>query len=376
MHPVIRGHRWLILTLAIVLASLGLAACGSDNGKPTATSSGVTATATPGVASPATTPESSPTVAASPAAPGETASVSIALDWYPWSNHTGLYMAQATGAFADQGIDPNIYVPSDPTTALQLVAAGQDDFTISYQTDVLIARQQGLDVVSIAALVQHPLNTLMTLQSSGITEPSQLKGKTIGITGVPSDEALLETVLQTAGLTMDDVKTVTVGFDLMPALLGKRVDAIIGAYYVHEAILAQQQGQPVNAINVHEYGVPDYYELVMVTSGAMIRDHADVVQRVVNAVVAGYAAAAANPDQAIDELVKAYPETDAAVEREGIKLIIPLWTDDGTVPFGTQTTERWTAYAGWMRQHDILTADVDATKAFTNAFVEKAHAGT
>lgn len=364
-----RTVRWVTIALLLALAGTLLAACGDDeeNTPAAGQASPVATTAAP--ASPTTA------TSASPAAPGETDKVSIALDWYPWSNHTGLYMAQATGAFADQGIDPNIYVPSDPTTALQLVAAGQDDFTISYQTDVLIARQQGLDVVSVAALVQHPLNTIMTLQSSGITEPSQLKGKTIGMTGVPSDDALLATVLESAGLTLDDVETVTVGFDLMPALLGKRVDAVIGAYYVHEAILAQQQGQPVNAINVEDHGVPDYYELVLVTSGANIRDRADVVQRVVNAIVAGYAAAADNPDQAIDELVKAYPETDATVEREGIDLIIPMWTDDGSVPFGTQTSERWTAFADWMRQHDILTADVDASEAFTNQFVEQAHAG-
>lgn len=369
MHLLTRRHRWLALSLVVLLSSLALAACGGSDAA-TGTPPGAAASPTTSASSPASSPAD-----ASPPAAGEATRVTIALDWYPWSNHSGLYMAQATGAFAEQGIDPNIYVPSDPTTALQLVAAGQDDFTISYQADVLLAREQGLDVVSVAALVQHPLNTIMTLQSSGITEPSQLKGKTVGMTGVASDEAMLATVLQSAGLTLDDVETVTVGFDLMPALLGKRVDAIIGAYYVHEAILAQQQGEPVNAINVHDHGVPDYYELVFVTSGANIRDRSDMVQRVVSAVVAGYAAAAENPDQAIDELVKAYPETDAAVEREGIKLIIPMWTADGSVPFGAQTAERWDAYAAWMRQHDILTTDVDAGEAFNNQFVEHAHAG-
>ncbi|MEI2617727.1 MAG: ABC transporter substrate-binding protein [Thermomicrobiales bacterium] len=368
MHTLIFRQRWIVVAVAALLAGTLFAGCGGN--AATGSPAGSAATTTTSATAPASAPAGSPA-----GTPGEATKVSIALDWYPWSNHTGLYMAQSTGAFADQGIEPNIYVPSDPTTALQLVAAGQDDFTISYQADVLIARQQGLDVVSIAALVQHPLNTIMTLQSSGITEPAQLKGKTIGMAGVPSDDALLKTVLQSAGLTLDDVKTVNVGFDLMPALLGKRVDAIIGAYYVHEAILAQQQGQPVNAINVADFGVPDYYELLLVTSGEMIRDHADVVQRVVNAVVAGYAAAAANPDEAIDQLVKAYPETDAAVEREGIKLIIPMWTDGGKVPFGSQTEERWTSYADWLRQHDILAGDVDVTKAFTNTFIEHAHMG-
>lgn len=354
--------RWVSILLALALVGALAAACGSDDETPTSTTAA------------ASSPEAT-TDAGQSATPTTTDKVSIALDWYPWSNHTGLYMAQATGAFADQGIEANIYVPADPTTALQLVAAGQDDFTVSYQTDVLLAREQGLDVVSVAALVQHPLNSIMTLQSSGITEPSQLKGKTIGMTGVPSDDALLATVLDSAGLTIDDVETVTVGFDLMPALLGKRVDAIIGAYYVHEAILAEQQGQPVNTIDVVDYGVPDYYELVLVTSGEMIRDHADVVQRTITAIVAGYQAATADPERAVDELVKAYPETDAEVERKGIELIIPLWTADGSVAFGTQTEERWVDFAAWMRDHDILTTDIDATEAMTNEFIEHAHAG-
>jgi len=359
---VIQRIRWVSILLVLALVGLLVAACGSDDETPTSTSASA--------ASPEATAEASR--AASPTA---TDKVSIALDWYPWSNHTGLYMAQATGAVADQGIGPNVYVPSDPTTALQLVAAGQDDFTVSYQTDVMLAREQGLDVVSVAALVQHPLNSIMTLQTSGITEPSQLKGKTIGMTGVPSDDAMLATVLDSAGLTIDDVETITVGFDLMPALLGKRVDAIIGAYYVHEAILAEQQGQPVNTIDVVDYGVPDYYELVLVTSGEMIRDHADVVQRTISAIVVGYQAATDDPQRAIDELVKAYPETDAEVERKGIDLIIPLWTADGSVPFGTQTEERWVDFAVWMRDHDILTTDIDATEAMTNEFIEHAHAG-
>jgi putative hydroxymethylpyrimidine transport system substrate-binding protein len=377
----------LVLALVALLAMTALAACGNDAGDATSTPSGAgaaTSVVSPTVGSSSVTPSTSasptgdgaatPTDgSASPVASGDLTKVSLALDWYPWSNHTGLYMAQADGDYAAEGLDPNIYVPSDPTTALQLVAAGQDDFTISYETDVLLARAQGLPVVSIAALVQHPLNSIMTLQSSGITDPSMLKGKTIGITGVPSDEALLKTVLATVDLSMDDVETVNVGYDLMPALLGKRVDAVIGAYGVHEGILAAQQGQPVNIIQVEKYGVPDYYELVLVTSEDMIAKHADTVQHFVNAVVKGYAAAQANPQQAVDQLVKAYPETDAAVEQEGIKEIIPLWTDDGAVPFGNQTEERWTSYETFLKDHGVLESDVDATKAFTNEFVAKAH---
>ena len=106
--------------------------------------------------------------------------VSVVLDWFPWSNHSGLFIAQERGYFADQGLEVNIYVPGDPSTVLQTVAAGRDDFGISYQPELLIAREQGITAVSIMAMVQHPLNSVMALKESGIAEPKDMKGKKIG----------------------------------------------------------------------------------------------------------------------------------------------------------------------------------------------------
>jgi putative hydroxymethylpyrimidine transport system substrate-binding protein len=212
----------------------------------------------------------------------------------------------------------------------------------------------------------------MTLQSSGLERPSQLKGKKVGIAGVASDEPLLATMLAADGLQLSDVEVVTVGFDLMPALLGGRVDAILGAYWVHESILAEKQGQPVNVMRIEEWGVPDYYELLLVTGDALADEHPETVEKVIRALARGYAAAQAEPVAAIDAIVAANPETDREVEIEGIARLAPLWTDNGTVPWGTQTTERWRSYADWLRREGILTADVDIVDAFTNAFVERA----
>jgi putative hydroxymethylpyrimidine transport system substrate-binding protein len=298
--------------------------------------------------------------------------ISLALDWYPWGNHTGIFMALENGYFEEEGLNVDVQVPADPTTALQLVATGDDDFTISYQADVLYARSQGLEVKSVAALVQHPLNTIMALESAGISEPADLEGKTVGVTGVPSDEAMLGAILEDAGLSLEDVEVVNVGFDLMPSLLGGSVDAIIGGYYVHESILAEQQGSPVVAMNVQDHGVPDYYELLMVTSDAFAEENPDVVEGFIRALQRGYEAAAADPDAAVDALMAAYPETAEEVEREGIGLIVPLWTDDGAVAWGTQTEERWQSYHDWLREAGLLEEDVDINEAFTNEFVERA----
>jgi putative hydroxymethylpyrimidine transport system substrate-binding protein len=156
-----------------------------------------------------------------------------------------------------------LYVPPDPEATIQLVAAGQDDFGISYMTDVIMAREQGVKVVSLAAIVQHPLNCIMTLKSSGIDSPGKLKGATIGTTGEPSDQAFLNWVLEHNGVNPRTVRLVNIGFNLAPALRSRKVDAIIGAYWPWEGIKLQEEGSPVNVMKLQDSGVPDYYELIL-----------------------------------------------------------------------------------------------------------------
>ena len=118
--------------------------------------------------------------------------VRLAMDWYPNANHVGLFVAEEKGYFADEKLEVDFYTPADPSTVNQTVAAGSDDFGINYQPDLLMARAQGVSVVSIAALVQHPLNSVQTLKSSGITRPGELVGKKVGFPGIPIIEPLLD----------------------------------------------------------------------------------------------------------------------------------------------------------------------------------------
>src|SRR5215217_3795970 len=149
---------------------------------------------------------------------------SLALDWYPNANHAGLYLALERDLFGAAGLAAEIYTPSDPTVVLQTVGAGQDTFGISYQTDVLLARAQDVPVVSIAALVQHPLLGIMSLASAGITRPADLAGKQVGYPGIPSQEAFLATMLENDGAAMDDIDLVNIDFNLVPGLISGQVD--------------------------------------------------------------------------------------------------------------------------------------------------------
>jgi putative hydroxymethylpyrimidine transport system substrate-binding protein len=291
--------------------------------------------------------------------------VTVALDWYPNADHAGLYVAQAAGTFTAAGLNVDLYTPSDPTVVLQTVGAGKDTFGISYQTDVLLARAQGVPVVSIAALVQHPLVCVMSLTTKGITRPADLKGKTVGYPGIPSQEAYLATMLKTDGLSMSDIELIDVEFDLVPAVISGKVDAVMGAYRTHETIVAEQQGYPVDVMPVEQWGVPDFYELVMVASEETVAKRSDLLRAFLGAVVSGYAAAIADPAGALDTLAAAYPEIDRAVEQRGLALLIPAWTA-GVPAFGTQTPQRWRAYGDWMKSQGLIPADLDVAKAFTS----------
>jgi len=303
--------------------------------------------------------------------------VTLALDWFPNANHTGLYLAMERGYFEEEGIDLQVYTPDDPSTILATVGADKDDFGFEYQVGVLLARGQGVPVVSVAAIVQHPLNSVMALESSGIKSPRDLVGKTVGYPGIPTDPPLLRTMLEADNLSesaaIDVVDgMVNVGFDLVPALISGRVDAIVGAYWTHESISARNQGFPLTVLRMEDWGVPDFYELVVVASENKLRDDPGLVERFVRAIKRGYVEAAKDPALAVEVLLNQVPEADPKIDRPGSVLLAPLWVEDGIPSFGWQTTEKWSEMTEWMQTNNFLTADLRAADAFTNRFIEQA----
>jgi putative hydroxymethylpyrimidine transport system substrate-binding protein len=227
----------------------------------------------------------------------------------------------------------------------------------------LLARAQGVPVVSIAALVQHPLVCMMSLKSAGISRPADLAGKTIGYPGIPSQEAYLATMLETDGLTLADVELVNVEFNLLPAVISGQAAAVMGAYWTHETIVAEREGHPVDILRVEEWGVPDFYELVLVTSEETLANKRDLVSDALAAIAHGYGDAIADPAAALETLMNAYPESDREVEAQGLDLLIPEWRD-GSTPFGTQTSERWSAYAAWMASRGLIPETLEIERAY------------
>jgi putative hydroxymethylpyrimidine transport system substrate-binding protein len=291
-----------------------------------------------------------------PLTPGTTKSLTLMLDWFPNADHVGLYQAIAEGDFKRAGLNVHVEVPSSAADPLQLLYAGKVDMAISYEPQVLLARNQDEALVSVAAIVQQPLTSIVSLGSAHITRVSQLRGKTVGYAGIPYQQAYMDTILRHAGVPVSSVKLVNVGENLVPALLSKRVSAVIGAYWNYEAIQLQQMGKHPNVIRVNDVGVPTYNELVLVVRRSELASDSDPLREFVQALARGYESVRANPEAAVDNLVRLNPGLDKKFQLAAVKATLPdFFPSNPNDPWGWQNQSDWNAYGQWMYDNHLIT---------------------
>ncbi len=300
--------------------------------------------------------------------PGAQRSFRLMLDYLPNADHVGLYQALASGDFTRAGLAVNVQTPSDPAAPLKLLAAGKVDLAISYEPELLLARDKGEQLVSVAALVQQPLTSLMTLKK-GVRAPADLRGKRVGTAGIPYQSSYLTTILQRAGVPRDKVKETNVGFNLVPAMLSGKVDATLGAYWNVEGVQLARAHKRVRILRMEQLGVPTYDELVVVARKRTLADQGDEVRAFVQALARGYAAAQANPQAATDALVKANPDLDAGFALASVTASLPAFRPPAGKPFGWQDPAQWQAYGRWMLQQGLLDANPNASAALTDEFL-------
>ena len=303
----------------------------------------------------------------------EVETVSVELDWSPPNaNHSGIYAAIDQGYFEEESLEVDVSVPADAAAIAQLVGAGQRDFGIFYQTDTTLARAAGVPVVAVRAIVQSPINSLMALKSSGITRPADLKGKKVGYPGIEWDELMLAAMLEADGLTLDDIELHDVGYALSQVLAAGTMDAVIGAYWSYESFVLEDLGFPVEIIYPEDWGVPRYYEMMLITSDKMIEEKPDVVRRFVTAFTKGFEYVAEDGQRGIDILVKlnedSIDESSESLDRRGIPLLIPAWLDSEDGKFGTLSESQWETVGDYMKSRGLIPQDFDVSTAWTDEF--------
>jgi putative hydroxymethylpyrimidine transport system substrate-binding protein len=300
-------------------------------------------------------------------APGHSAQhLTLLLDWFPNADHVGIYEAQAKGYFSQAGLDVHIQVPANVADPLQLVAAGKADVAVSYEPEVLLARNQNLPLVSIGAIVQQPLTSIISIGKHAIHNPAELRGKTVGDAGISYQHSYLQTILAHANVPASSVKEVNVGANLVPALVAGRVNAILGGYWNYEAIQLAQLHQHPSVLHMNQVGVPTYDELVLVTRTGLLEQHPDVLRRFVQAVARGYEAARADPTGAVADLVRLNPGLDQKLQLASVTATLPAFFPSAGKPWGWQDPSQWNAYGRWMLSHHLITNPQAVVAASTN----------
>lgn len=258
--------------------------------------------------------------------------ITLILDWFPNTNHSGLYVAQAKGWYAAQGVDVDIQQLADPSASMKLVGAGQAELGISYQPAVEIARAQGVPVVSIAALLQHNTAAYATKASRNITSPKDFEGKKFGTSGLAQIEPTLRTVMRCDNADFAKVEMVNIGQRLSPALLADQVD-VISMLPAWEGVELELKGNQLRFLRQLDFCVPDLYTILFIANEQAITQKSDAIRRFLAATSQGYEHAARNPGEAADILLKASPELEPNLVRKSQEILSKQYMD-GTPRWG------------------------------------------
>ena len=307
-------------------------------------------------------------IAACGAPEKELTKVTLVLDWTPNTNHTGLYVALEKGYFAENGLDVEIIQPAE-TAALQLVAAGTAQFGIDFQESLTFARDEGIPVVSIGAILQHNTSAFAAPVDRGITSAKDFEGKTYGGWGMDMETATIRYLMAQEGGDYDKVNVTTIGdTDVITAMQMNSID-FAWIYEGWEGMNAKLQGVELSYVPLGDDPIFDYYTPIIVTSEDMIESDHGTVEKFMDAVVRGYTFAAENPDESADILLKHVPELDADLVHASQEFLSPRYIDDAE-SFGVQKAEVWDRYTQWLYDQGFIETMVDSSQAFTNDFVQ------
>ena len=329
-----------------LLACLLLAGCGS-NAAPAADA----------------TPSNSDT-------PAQLETVDVVLDWYPNAVHAFIYEAIDKGYFADEGLQVNVLFPSNTTDPLTMTAAGKADIGFYYQEDTIIAKaNEDVPVKVLGAVVQEPISVVCSLAEKNIKTPADLIGKTIGYSGTRFAEVAVNQLLQSANATLDDVTMIDVGFDLMSSMTTGNVDATYGCFINHEIPALEEEGFDMDYMKLTDYGVPNYYALMLVTGESQLEKNQDKYTRFLRACQKGFADMKNDPDGALaimmsNQNTENFPLTES-VEKKSFDVLLPMMETDSAA-FLSQDAAVWQENIDWLQSTGMIDSTFDPSEVMVD----------
>jgi putative hydroxymethylpyrimidine transport system substrate-binding protein len=284
----------------------------------------------------------------------------LLLDFTPNAVHSGIYVAHARAYDEAEGVRLRIRRPGASTDAPKLLSTGRVDLAILDIHDLGLARERGADLVGVMAIVQRPLAAVIA--QPAVARPRDLEGARVGVTGLPSDDAVLRSVVAGDGGDPDSVKTTTIGFEAVKALLARRVDAAT-AFWNVEGVALNARRPGIHEFRVDDYGAPSYPELVLCVTRQTLDEKRPVIAATIHALQRGYQEADNDPDSAVSALVDANPDLDRAAADAQLDAIAPAFTAGadyyGQLRHGV--VRRW---AAWDLRFGIVKKPIDVGSAF------------
>jgi ABC-type nitrate/sulfonate/bicarbonate transport system substrate-binding protein len=291
----------------------------------------------------------------------------LMLDFVPNAVHSGIYRALAAGYYRRAGIDLTVIPPGSTSDPLALINAGKIDFALADGIDVAQQIAQGHDAEAIMAVVQQPLGAPIALASEHLKSPAGLIGKTVGITGVPSDLAALDTVVRDAGGNPQKIHIVTIGFNGVADLEAGKIAAFTG-YWPDDGVTLQVSGYPVTDFKLNQWGGPNYPGLVAFTTQKLIREDPALVRAFVAATVHGYEDTLRDPGRSLDDLLRLNPSIERKLAQASLDAYLPIY-DSGGVPYGTLVPSKIAALSSWLLRNHLIAHAVSPQRFATNKFL-------
>jgi len=293
--------------------------------------------------------------------------VTLLLDFQPNAVHSGIYAALARDYDGDEGLALDVNVPSNSGAAVRLLTARRTDLAILDIHDLAIARERGRDVVGVMAIVQRPLAAL--LAQPEIRTPRDLEGKRVGVTGLPSDDAVARSIIAGSGGDGDRARLIPIGFDAVRTLLTKRV-AGATAFWNVEGVALRAKRPNVREFRVDDYGAPSYPELVLTVTRKTLRESPKMVRAVVAALAHGYDAVIAHPKAGLDALLSGADGLDRAAAKRELDAVRPAFRG-AAKHYGELDMGRLRGWARWDKKFGIVKRTPDVTQAFDGQFVPR-----